>query len=121
MEAIVVGAAATILRRGGKTHAPILAYLVTRGTCGRVRPIISCRFTAVTVSDGRSPTGVSKRVDQRISVADRPLHLSRYGRLISGPGGLGTARRVVRPVLTSAETLSAIGVDQDVAAAEACG
>ena len=35
----------------------------------------------------RSPTGVSNGIDHRLSVADRPPHLSRYGRLISGPGG----------------------------------
>jgi hypothetical protein len=55
----------------------------------------------------------SKGIDHRLSVAGRPLYLSRYGRLISGPGGRGTARRVVRPVLTPAETLSAIAIDQD--------
>ena len=37
---------------------------------------------------GRSPTGVSDRVDHRVSVADRPLHLSRYGRLIGAFGGV---------------------------------
>jgi hypothetical protein len=65
------------------------------------------------MSDAPPPPGVSKRVDDRLSVADGPLHLSQYGRLISGLGGRGTARRVVRPVLTSAETHSAIGIDQD--------
>jgi len=48
------------------------------------------------------PPGGSKEIDHQLSVADRPLHLSRDGRLISGPGGRGTARRVVRPVLSSA-------------------
>ena len=52
------------------TRAPIYFCAVTRGRCGRVRPIISCRFTAVTVSDGRSPTGVSKGIDHRVSVAE---------------------------------------------------
>ena len=86
------------------TDAPIVVQSVTRGRCRRVRPIISCRFATATMSVRR---GVSKRVDHRLSVADRPLHLSRYGRLIRGPGGR------VWPVLTSAETLSAIGIDQD--------
>ena len=35
------------------TDAPIIVQTVTRGRCRRVRPIISCRFAADTVSDGR--------------------------------------------------------------------
>jgi hypothetical protein len=52
-------------------------------------------------------TGVSKPVDHGLSVAVCPRHLSRYGRLISGSGGR------VWPVLTSADTPAAIGIDQD--------
>jgi hypothetical protein len=32
------------------THAPIIVYSDTQGLCGRVRPIISCRFLAATMS-----------------------------------------------------------------------
>jgi len=39
------------------THAPIIVQTVTRGRCRRVRPIVSCRFLAATMS---APCGAAR-------------------------------------------------------------
>jgi hypothetical protein len=112
MKASVADAAGRMSRRTGRSATRMRSFNSRRSR--EAGAVASARSSAaVSLRTRCPPPGVSKRVDHGFSVADRPRHLSRYGRLISGPGGRGTARSVVRPVLTSAETLSAIGIDQD--------
>jgi hypothetical protein len=103
-------------RQPGRPATPVRPLRFNRSReAGAVAsaPIIGCQFATDTMSDAaRRPASASGSIAD-FTVADRSLHLSRYGRLISGRGGRGTARRVVRPVLTSAETHSAIGIDQN--------
>jgi hypothetical protein len=56
-------------RRSRASHAPIIVWTATQGRCRRVRPIISCQFATAKMSDAESPSGVSKRVDQRLLTA----------------------------------------------------
>jgi hypothetical protein len=100
---------------GRRSATPVHALTFRRSR--EAGAVASARSSAADSPRTRCPPPLTDRrhraVDHRLSVADRPLHVSWYGRLNSGPGGRGTARRVVRPALASAETLLAIGIDQD--------